>query len=679
AWSDGSTDQRRVDLAAGDYNITVTDAGGCSTVVPVTLGAGDNAPVANFDLSFDDLDGTFTNTRQNGTTYSWDFGDGASASGNDATHSFNSEGAYTICLTATNDCGSDTYCKEYTIQALNTNKSFEFDFGEVSGTVGNTIKIPVYVLNFKSIVGFQKSVHIEDPSVAKIIGITDLNLKDLSTGLFSLKEDQFTMSWFDGSIEGVDVPDSTIIYQIEVELLSDDICTGIIIKEDPLPTEVYKKVGTSEVDVAAFKRTGEICIGNGGTTDQAAKISGVITMEDGMTLSEVNLSCTNQETITNTTDGAYLFSDLTPAIYEITPTKNINPLNGVTTFDLVIIQNYILGKQKFDSPYKLIAADVNKTGTVTVSDILELRKLLLSDITDFTKNTAWRFIPTDYEFPNPENPFQEAFPESTTLTVTDKNLTADFIGVKIGDVNLTATPNNLVVAESRNTQKGFFIISTTDKYLQKGETTTLTFKGENLANLLGFQYTLKAVPSALTIEKVETYTSFTKNNIGQSLQNKGYLLTSWINEQPEKSTIPQALFTLTLKAHQTGNLSDLLSINSDFLVAEAYDKTGNHLNIQLVFDALTPANNLDFKLSQNQPNPFAQKTVINYQLPDNGQVQLNIFDIQGSLLQSIEENGQKGQNSITIHSSNLPTGGIYYYQLSTPFGIAMKKMLFVAK
>jgi len=177
-------------LSAGDYNVTVIDAGGCSTIVPVALGTEGANPTANFDLNFDDLEGTFTNTTQNGTTYSWDFGDGTTENSDNATHSFASEGTYTICLTASNDCGNDTYCEEYTIQATNTNKSFEFDFGEVTGSIGNTVKIPVYVLNFKSIVGFQKSVHLENPSVAKIIGITDLNLKDLSTGLFSIKDQQ---------------------------------------------------------------------------------------------------------------------------------------------------------------------------------------------------------------------------------------------------------------------------------------------------------------------------------------------------------------------------------------------------------------------------------------------------------------------------------------------------------
>ena len=667
-------------LSAGDYDITVTDAGGCSTIVPVSLGTTSGDPISNFDLNFNELEGTFTNTTQNGTSYSWDFGDGTTDNSDNVTHSFTTEGTYTICLTANNACGSDTYCEDYTIEALNANKSFEFDFGEVMGSIGNTTKIPVYVLNFKSIVGFQKSVHLEDPSVAKIIGITDLNLKDLSTGLFSIKDDQFTMSWFDGSIEGLDVPDSTIIYQIEIELMTDNACTNIIIREEPIPAEAYKKVGTSEVEVVPFKRTGEVCVGNGGTDAQTAKISGQIKTEDGMNVSGVNLSCTNEDAIINGEDGTYEFVDLAiPNAYKITPSKLLNPLNGVTTFDLVLIQNHILGKQILDSPYKLIAADVNRTGTVTVSDILELRKLLLSDITDFSNNTAWRFVPTNYEFPNQVNPFQEVFPESATLDLSNKNLTADFIGIKIGDVNTTATPNTLIKGESRHSKNGTFSIKIQDAYLQKGEIQTINFVGENLADLLGFQYTLNIAPQALTIVDLKTANNFSSSNFGQSLKNKGFLLTSWVNEQPTEIVLNNQLFTIKVKTQQSGYLSDLLQITSDILVAEAYDKAENHLEVVLEFESAIETTIGGFELSQNQPNPFAQSTVINYQLPENSQVQLSVFDIQGRLIKSIEENGQKGINKVFLQSSDLPRGGVFYYQLNTPFGHNTKKMLLIDK
>ncbi len=666
-------------LSAGQYNITVTDAGGCTTQVPVTLGnQGENSPLAAFDYSFDELIGTFTNQTEDGTSYSWDFGDGNATSSNNATHTFNGEGTYDICLTATNDCGSDTYCETYTIEALNTNKSFEFDLGEVRGTVGETIKIPLYVKNFKATVGFQKSVQLEDPTVAKIIGITDVNLEGLSASLFNLKDNQWSVSWFDGSIEGLDLPDSTIIYQVEVELLVDNSCTQVIVTDDPLPTQVYKKVGNTEVEVESFKRTGQICVGDGGNTAQTANISGQIVTEDGMNISDVQMSCTNTEGQLNQIDGTYLFEALSsPNAYEITPKKDINNLNGVTTFDLVIIQNHILGNQQLDSPYKIIAADVNKTGTVTVSDILELRKLLLLDLTDFTKNESWVFVPKSYEFSAPQNPFAEVFPTSTTINLRDKNLIADFIGIKVGDVNNTATPNAFVSNESRNLSKKVVSLKVEDAYVNAGETKTITFDGASLAQTFGFQFTLKFNPDYLALKDIENNELMAKNNFGRNLQDRGYILTSWVNPNIEAIEKDALSFALTFKALKAGKLSELIELNADLLNSEAYDKDGQKIKIDLDFIEKSSEIAPMFSLSQNQPNPFANSTVINYQLPESGNIQLQIFDIQGSLLKSTNANGQKGWNKWEINRTDLPNGGVYFYKINTAYGQAIKKMLLI--
>jgi hypothetical protein len=55
--------------------------------------------------------------------------------------------------------------------------------------------------------------------------------------------------------------------------------------------------------------------------------------------------------------------------------------NGVSTLDLVLIQRHILDIAPFTSAYKGIAADMNATESVTGSDVVELRKLVLG-VTD---------------------------------------------------------------------------------------------------------------------------------------------------------------------------------------------------------------------------------------------------------------------------------------------------------
>jgi PKD repeat protein len=52
----------------------------------------------------------FTNTSQNAETYFWDFGDGIGSSTEvNPTYAFNSNGMYTVELTASNPASQDTY------------------------------------------------------------------------------------------------------------------------------------------------------------------------------------------------------------------------------------------------------------------------------------------------------------------------------------------------------------------------------------------------------------------------------------------------------------------------------------------------------------------------------------------------------------------------------------------
>lgn len=127
----------------------------------------------------------------------------------------------------------------------------------------------------------------------------------------------------------------------------------------------------------------------------------------------------------------------------ITPSKNTNPLNGVSTYDLVLIQKHILGIEPLDSPWKIIAADANQDGKVTTFDIITLRKLILGITTELPNGKSWRFAPKDYVFPNPLNPFQPPFPERIEVpnTADPAPHHFQFTGVKIGDVNYSADPN----------------------------------------------------------------------------------------------------------------------------------------------------------------------------------------------------------------------------------------------
>ncbi|MBK6903235.1 MAG: hypothetical protein IPH04_10605 [Saprospirales bacterium] len=128
--------------------------------------------------------------------------------------------------------------------------------------------------------------------------------------------------------------------------------------------------------------------------------------------------------------------------YTVTPMLDVEASNGVTTWDLVLISRHILGIQLLDSPYKIIAADANKTNNVTTLDMVAIRKVILQIEPGFPNNTSWRFVDKDYVFPNAGNPFVAQFPEVINYNnLASNQLLADFVGVKVGDVNGSAAAN----------------------------------------------------------------------------------------------------------------------------------------------------------------------------------------------------------------------------------------------
>lgn len=72
-------------------------------------------PVASFTMSKTSAEAgeliSFTNTSENATSYSWNFGDGNTSSDSNPTHSYSNGGTFTVTLTAIGDEGENTASK----------------------------------------------------------------------------------------------------------------------------------------------------------------------------------------------------------------------------------------------------------------------------------------------------------------------------------------------------------------------------------------------------------------------------------------------------------------------------------------------------------------------------------------------------------------------------------------
>lgn len=85
-----------------------------------------------------------------------------------------------------------------------------------------------------------------------------------------------------------------------------------------------------------------------------------------------------------------------------------------------------------------------------------------------------------------------------------------------------------------------------------------------------------------------------------------------------------------------------------------------------------------FELSQNYPNPFNPTTKINFTLPSDTKVSLNIFDVSGRLVSTLINNEFKQANyySVSFNGANL-SSGTYFYSIRTDNNSETKKMILI--
>ncbi|MCW5924225.1 MAG: T9SS type A sorting domain-containing protein [Saprospiraceae bacterium] len=106
-----------------------------------------------------------------------------------------------------------------------------------------------------------------------------------------------------------------------------------------------------------------------------------------------------------------------------------NPLNGVTANDVDLINKHILGLEPLAAPYGLIAADVNRSNSVTTADVAQVNDLIGGEIAHFSSGLSWVFVDASDSFPNPINPFANQFFPAGSFTQLD------FYAIKLGDVD----------------------------------------------------------------------------------------------------------------------------------------------------------------------------------------------------------------------------------------------------
>lgn len=141
-------------------------------------------------------------------------------------------------------------------------------------------------------------------------------------------------------------------------------------------------------------------------------------------------------------NGQYKFQQLKKDIdYSVSAYKSKGFFDGVTDEDYDLLVNYIQGDDSLFSPYQLIAADIDGNDTVDMDDAFLLGYYLLTKgQNNLGSQPAWRFFPKSFNLASLDilGKNISSVPDFIKLRKLDSIcIDADFIGVKIGDINLS--------------------------------------------------------------------------------------------------------------------------------------------------------------------------------------------------------------------------------------------------
>lgn len=402
-------------------------------------------------------------------------------------------------------------------------------------------------------------------------------------------------------------------------------------------------------------------------TENARGIEGVKMDLEGKNLDAPIYTHTNQS-------GEYGFR-LMPGEYFLQPFRTGDFRNGVTTSDLLLIQRHITGVQALNSPYKLIAADVNRSGSIDAFDLLELRRLILGKIDGFSNNTSWRFVPGNYVFVNPQASYREDFNNGKVTLQLEQDFTLmDYMGIKVGDVTLSANPLiNFQNIEIRS--GGGFVLQAENRRLEAGEEFIVELKSAEQRSIYGYQFTLDFDTKELELVEVEPIApEMSLENFGFRWLDNGRITSSWNQTELFNLEDDEIAFTMKFKAKSQVQLSSAMEINSEFTPAIAIDQNMQEVPLSLEFTQKLPSL-AAYELFQNIPNPFEEETMIGFNLPEAMNALITVYDNLGTVIHQIRGDFGKGYNTIQLNRKDLPYSSLMYYQIEAGSFKATKKMI----
>lgn len=387
-------------------------------------------------------------------------------------------------------------------------------------------------------------------------------------------------------------------------------------------------------------------------------ITGTVATTLGVALAASSISIQDMHTykITRQTadaTGSFAFNNIpTKRDYKINAQLNDKHSSGVSTRDIILLQQHLMGINTFNTHWKMLQADVNQDQKVTSIDIVELRKLIVGIESKMLDFEPWKFFNKNLRF----NPLDYGktlnVQEGVLVSEMSQSVRANLIGIKMGDIDQSAVVSG-DMATTRSTD--IYPLYVNDILLEANVPATVSIALPPITTM-GWQFDL-AVDDHVKI--IDYASSYAELGIIELVDRHLYASIS----SGEEIIIQDSdhIMTLTLRSDRDMPLREAIALHINKIRPEIYSDSLSIHRLQLEFrDRPTSAT-----LSMAHPNPLRDRTRMSYHSPAKEVIVIEIFNINGRSLHRQELACHEGVNEIQLLRSQFPASGLYLIRITS--------------
>lgn len=650
SWSTGASGNVLTNLAAGTYQLTITDANRCQFNNAAAVAASFKPlPVLNYEIASKGLSINVSNTSTQLDKWFWNFGDGNNSPERAPSHLYTKAGTYVISGYAENACERIQFIPRSITVApeIEEKDKLHLWLGKASANPGGEILLPLRIRNFKEVVGVQFTLKLNSNHASVVEVLPAALFKELS--FLKFNNQTYSFIWLPDPPLYHSFADSTKMLDLKVKLSATmpvDSCVQITFVKAPTDLIAFQKINGVDSEQVPVVGSGEICaqklsVGN---------VEGEIMWKGDVALANIPValkSTQNYSTFTNHA-GRFVFNAIPlNQLYTLIPSFDEDHLNGVNISDVLALRQHVLGVKRIVNPSALIAADVNNSKTINLADIVAMMRLILGEMERFPDQPSWRFIPTSF-LTDPQKKWTD-LPFDYSFRMDSITKFIGFTGVKVGDITQSA--------QLRSSHPEV-ALKMSQMHFEPDQNLVLPLHLDS--RLSDGQFDLGFDQTMLRFQGLKTENSGLELRYQQLANGRVSVLAHNLSDQ-HTGTLPLTLYFTTLGTGHTHTSIQLLSDRIAPLALIAGEE--HHLVLVFEEDVNEVAQKNANWNHQVFPNPIAQEAVIHLSAPTNTKGLLKIFDLNGKCLRTEFIDLMKGSNPIQLKDISHWASGVYTYQI----------------